>query len=72
MLPDTLGCSVGADVADVFPKLKFKACVTCLVSLKYYSIGGTIRIRTTIMIIIRTKIIIMIIFMIIIMTMIII
>ena len=62
MLPDTLGCSVGADVADVFPKLKFKACVTCLLSLKYYSIGGTIRIRTTIMII----------FMIIIMTMIII
>ena len=72
MLPDTLGCSVGADGADVFPKLKFKACVTCLLSLKYYSIGGTIRIRTTIMIIIITKIIIMIIFMIIIMTMIII
>ena len=72
MLPDTLGCSVGADGADVFPKLKFKACVTCLLSLKYYSIGGTIRIRTTIMIILITKIIIMIIFMIIIMTMIII
>ena len=72
MIPDTPGCSVGADGADVFPKLKFKACVTCLLSLKYYSIGGTIRIRTTIMIITITKIIIMIIFMIIIMTMIII
>ena len=54
MLPDTLGCSVGADVADVFPKLKFKACVTRLLSLKYYLIGGTIRIKTTVMIIIIT------------------
>ena len=70
MLPDTLGCSVGAEGADVFPKLKFKACVTRLLSLKYYLIGGTIRITTTIMIIIITIIIIMIIFMI--MTMIII
>ena len=65
MLPDTLGCSVAADVADVFPKLKFKACVTRLLSFKYYLIGGTIRITTTIMIIIITIIIIiMIIFMI--------
>ena len=72
MLPDTLGCSVGADVADVFPKLKFKVCVTRLLSLKYYLIGGTIRIRTRIMIIIITITIIMIIFIIIIMTMIII
>ena len=54
MLPDTLGCSVGADVADVFPKLKFKACVTRLLSLKYYLIGGTIRIKTTVLIIIIT------------------
>ena len=54
MLPDTLGCSVGADGADVFPKLKFKACVTRLLSLKYYLIGGTIRITTTILIIIIT------------------
>ena len=54
MLPDTLGCSVGADVADVFPKLKFKACVTRLLSLKYYLIGGTIRITTTVLIIIIT------------------
>ena len=54
MLPDTPGCSVGADGADVFPKLKFKACVTCLLSLKYYLIGGTIRITTTILIIIIT------------------
>ena len=42
MLPDTLGCSVGAEGADVFPKLKFKACVTRLLSLKYYLIGGTL------------------------------
>ena len=56
MLPDTLGCSVGADVADVFPKLKFKACVTRLLSLKYYLIGGTIRITTTVLIIIITTI----------------
>ena len=54
MLPDTLGCSVGADGADVFPKLKFKACVTRLLSLKYYLIGGTIRITTTVLIIIIT------------------
>ena len=54
MLPDSLGCSVGADVADVFPKLKFKACVTRLLSLKYYLIGGTIRIKTTVLIIIIT------------------
>ena len=54
MLPDTPGCSVGADGADVFPKLKFKACVTRLLSLKYYLIGGTIRITTTILIIIIT------------------
>ena len=56
MIPDTLGCSVGADVADVFPKLKFKACVTRLLSLKYYLIGGTIRITTTVLIIIITRI----------------
>ena len=67
MLPDTLGCSVGADGADVFPKLKFKACVTRLLSLKYYLIGGTIRITTTILIIIIT-IITMTIFMIMTMT----
>ena len=54
MLPDTPGCSVGADGADVFPKLRFKACVTRLLSLKYYLIGGTIRITTTILIIIIT------------------
>ena len=54
MLPDTPGCSVGADGADVFPKLKFKACVTRLLSLKYYLIGGTIRITTAILIIIIT------------------
>ena len=54
MIPDTPGCSVGADGADVFPKLKFKACVTRLLSLKYYLIGGTIRITTTILIIIIT------------------
>ena len=54
MIPDTPGCSVGADEADVFPKLKFKACVTRLLSLKYYLIGGTIRIKTTVLIIIIT------------------
>ena len=54
MIPDTPGCSVGADGADVFPKLKFKACVTRLLSLKYYLIGGTIRITTTVLIIIIT------------------
>ena len=54
MIPDTPGCSVGADGADVFPKLKFKACVTRLLSLKYYLIGGTIRIKTTVLIIIIT------------------
>ena len=42
MLPDTLGCSVGAEGTDVFPKLKFKACVTRLLSLKCYLIGGTL------------------------------
>ena len=56
MIPDTPGCSVGADGADVFPKLKFKACVTRLLSLKYYLIGGTIRITTTVLIIIITTI----------------
>ena len=56
MIPDTPGCSVGADGADVFPKLKFKACVTRLLSLKYYLIGGTIRITTTVLIIIITRI----------------
>ena len=70
MIPDTPGCSVGADGADVFPKLKFKACVTRLLSLKYYLIGGTIRITTTVLIIIIITIITMTIFMI--MTMIII
>ena len=54
MIPDTPGCSVGADGADVFPELKFKACVTRLLSLKYYLIGGTIRIKTTVLIIIIT------------------
>ena len=54
MLPDTLGCSVGAEGTDVFPKLKFKACVTRLLSLKYYLIGGTIRLTTTVLIIIIT------------------